>query len=125
MFVEDERVLGGISLVCADIYDATSYVRDAIELEGVDFPRNNFPAVKIARLAVDKEHQRKGIGTQLVDFSIERSRRIAEIAGCRLVVLDANEGAIEFYAGLGFQLADISRNPKNDTYPLFFDLSKR
>ena len=94
-------------------------------MEGVDFPRNNFPAVKIARLAVDKKHQRKGIGTQLVDFSIERSRKVAEIAGCRLVVLDANEEAIEFYAGLGFQLADISRNPNNDTYPLFLDLNKR
>ena len=73
VFVEEERILGAISLVCSDIYDTTSYVRDTIELEGVNFPRNNFPAVKIARLAVDKEHQKKGIGTQLVDFSIKRA----------------------------------------------------
>ena len=111
VFVEEERILGAISLVCSDIYDTTSYVRDTIELEGVNFPRNNFPAVKIARLAVDKEHQKKGIGTQLVDFSIERSRKIAEVVGCRLVVLDANEEAIEFYAGLGFQLAGHPQKP--------------
>ena len=126
VFVEGEEVLGAISLVCSEIYDGDSYVRDAIELEGVNFPRKSFPAVKIARLAVNKEHQKKGIGTQLVDFSIECSRRIAEIAGCRFIVLDANEEAIGFYVRqYKFELASLSRDPNNDTSPLFLDLNKR
>ena len=124
MFAERSNVLGAISLVCSEIYDEDSYVRDAVDLEGVGFSRRSFPAVKIARLAVSEKHQGKGIGTQLVDFSLGCSRRVAEIVGCCLVVLDANEEAIGFYARkYNFELASVS--PKRDgTSPMFLDLNR-
>lgn len=62
------------------------------------------PALKIARLAVCRETRAelRGIGEALVRFAFYTSLDLSEIAGCRLLTLDAYPDAIPFYEKLGF-----------------------
>ncbi len=52
-------------------------------------------------LAVRPSHQRKGIGTRLVDWLTE-SARVAGVASISLEMRAANDGARRFYRALGF-----------------------
>jgi predicted GNAT family N-acyltransferase len=54
--------------------------------------------VKMRQVAVDFEHQRRGVGTSLV----EHSERIAREAGFREMVLNARETAVPFYERRGY-----------------------
>ena len=62
------------------------------------------PALKIARLAVCK-HLRaghRGVGEALVRFSFYTGLDLSEVAGCRLLTLDAYPDALPFYEKLTF-----------------------
>lgn len=62
------------------------------------------PALKIARLAVNKSTRDgcRGIGEALVRFSFLTGLDLAELAGCRLLTLDAYPESLGFYQRLGF-----------------------
>jgi ribosomal protein S18 acetylase RimI-like enzyme len=62
------------------------------------------PALKIARLAVNKSTRdgSRGIGEALVRFSFLTALDLAELAGCRLLTLDAYQQSLGFYERLGF-----------------------
>jgi ribosomal-protein-alanine N-acetyltransferase len=71
--------------------------------------------LEILNLAVGREFRRRGVGTQLVGAALEA----AKIAGTRETYLEvraSNEGAIQFYARLGFQTC--GRRPKYYRDPL-------
>jgi predicted GNAT family N-acyltransferase len=55
--------------------------------------------VKMRQVAVDFEHQRRGVGSQLVAFS----ERVAREAGFREMVLNARETAVPFYERHGYE----------------------
>jgi ribosomal protein S18 acetylase RimI-like enzyme len=63
------------------------------------------PAVKVARLAVDEAFRKefRGAGEALMRFACERAFGIAELAGCRLLTLDAYPKSVGFYQTLGFK----------------------
>ena len=58
--------------------------------------REDYPAVKIGRLAVSKKYQDYDIGTKIVDFVkytfIDNNR-----TGCAFITVDALRGAVNFY----------------------------
>lgn len=84
-----------------------------------------FPSVKIARLAIDKTLQGKGLGRQLLDWCINYVQLgIMPRVGCRFLVVDSKPDAISFYQKSGFALLNTSSHHNNE-YPLmFFDLYK-
>jgi predicted N-acetyltransferase YhbS len=59
--------------------------------------------LRLARLAVSKEAQKRGIGTTLIRYvfaqALEKSLKI----GCIGVVVDAKPSAVPFYERLGFE----------------------
>jgi ribosomal protein S18 acetylase RimI-like enzyme len=55
--------------------------------------------VKMRQVAVDFEHQRRGIGSKLVAFS----EQVAREAGFREMVLNARETAVPFYERHGYE----------------------
>ncbi|MDP3741982.1 MAG: GNAT family N-acetyltransferase [Candidatus Micrarchaeota archaeon] len=62
-----------------------------------------YPAVKIARLGVNKSFVNQGVGTFLVKAAMGKiAGVIVKEIGCRFVTVDAYEQAIEFYKKLGF-----------------------
>ena len=62
------------------------------------------PVVILARLAVSQHHQGQGIGTAMLRDAFRRALQVADIAGCRAVLLHAiDDVAVTFYASHGFQ----------------------
>ena len=61
------------------------------------------PVIVLARLAVDKTAQGKGVGTGLLQDAVIRSLQAAEIAGVRAILVHAiSDAAKRFYLTYGF-----------------------
>ena len=69
------------------------------------------PCVVLARLAIDKNWQAKGLGKLLVRDAIQRIRRLQKELGIRALLIHAiDDQAINFYQHLGFKAS--SFNPR-------------
>ena len=66
-------------------------------------PKYPIPALRIARLAVDKELQGKGVGGWLLSQVFIKTIQVAEITGLYLIIVDAKETSKSFYEHYGFQ----------------------
>lgn len=84
-----------------------------------------FPAVKIARLAIDKTLQGQGFGRMILDWSISHIKlAIMPNVGCRFMVVDAKRGSIPFYEKGGFTLLNTELNHSDEHPLMFIDLCK-
>ena len=99
--LQDGRPVGYYSL-CADAIRLSKAER--LESFGKAKPHAEYPAAKIARLAVDKRKQGTGLGRRLVQHAVGQSLAVSATIGCRFVTVDAYPAATAFYAKLGFQL---------------------
>jgi GNAT superfamily N-acetyltransferase len=64
----------------------------------------DYPAIKLARLAVDTAIQGQGVGKQLVNFIIGQfTEYVMPNTGCRFLVVDAKPNSIAFYERKGFR----------------------
>jgi GNAT superfamily N-acetyltransferase len=98
-------LVGYITLLADCIILKTSE-KKRILAQLLDFHQSvfTFPALKIGRLGVQKEHQRLGIGRQLLKYTIGLAMRLnRELnVGCRFITLDAYPGSVEWYQMNGF-----------------------
>lgn len=107
-----------------------SIVSDTIEVQAIDeddgivgYPYRKYPSIKIARLAVDRKYERKGIGRFLVLASIGLAMSVSEKIGCRYLTVDSKRESISFYKKHGFKIVERhqgSEFPKMylDMYPI-------
>jgi GNAT superfamily N-acetyltransferase len=64
----------------------------------------DIPVMLLARLAVDKREQGKGLGKALLKNAVLRTMQAAEIAGLKLLLVHAkDEAAADFYRKYGFE----------------------
>lgn len=83
----------------------------------------SYPAVKICRLATDRNHRCGGIGTLIVNMIVS-SYLTDNKAGCRFITVDAYSEAMPFYTGLGF--TPLSKTDASSvTRLLYFDLKQQ
>jgi GNAT superfamily N-acetyltransferase len=79
--------------------------------------RHPVPVMILARLAVDKEHQRQGLGQALLKDALLRTAQAADIAGIRCLLVHAKDDAArQWYESWEFEPS--STNP----YHLFLML---
>ena len=79
--------------------------------------RHPVPVMILARLAVDKEHQRKGLGQALLKDALLRTAQAADIAGIRCLLVHAKDDAAQrWYASWEFE------SSPTDPYHLFLML---
>lgn len=65
--------------------------------------------VLIGRLAVDREHQGHGLGSQMLLDALLRANQGAEIIGGRAVLVHSKvAGANDFYTRHGFEVSPVS-----------------
>jgi GNAT superfamily N-acetyltransferase len=96
---EQDRVVGYHALSVASIEHG-----EATDRAQKGMPRNPIPAMLLARLAVDKTAQGKGVGAFLLRDAMTRAVSVAEQAGVRLLLVHAaNEEARSFYEQFGFE----------------------
>lgn len=96
---EQDRVVGyhALSLASIERDDASDRVRSGM-------PRHPIPAMLLARLAVDRTVQGRGIGAFLLRDAMSRALSVAEQAGMRLLLVHAvNDEARAFYEHFGFE----------------------
>lgn len=79
-----------------------------------------YPALEISELAVDKNYEGQGLGTDMVKFAINEAVDLnEEKVGCQYVILCADPEAVGFYANSNLkfipirQLQEIPREPRN------------
>lgn len=100
---DTNRVVGYFSLTVGqvDTLDAPERVRKGMG----QYP---IPVILLARLAVDKHHQGKGIGVGLLKDAIRRALMIAEQAGVRAMMTHPlNAEAARFYQTFGFEISPL------------------
>ena len=86
--------------------------------ERIDVPYKEYPAIKIARLAVDKKYERKGVGGFLLLVAVGKAFKISDEVGCRFITVDSKQDSIGFYEKRGgFGLV---KNHKNRAYPTMY-----
>jgi GNAT superfamily N-acetyltransferase len=96
---EQDRVVGyhALSLASIEHSEATDRARGGM-------PKHPIPAMLLARLAVDKTVQGRGIGAFLLRDAMSRAMSVAEQAGMRLLLVHAlNDEARAFYEHFGFE----------------------
>lgn len=99
--IDEDRVLGFATVAPGHV-----------EIEGLPnaergrLPRYPLPVLRLARLAVDRPVQGQGLGGRLLCFVLQLAGRMADDYGCVGVVVDAQPGAVEFYARNGFVPVD-------------------
>ena len=94
----NNRILGYFTLATAQV--AYQEIPDEYRIK---LPKYPIPALRIARLAVDKKLQGQGIGCWLLSQVFIKTIQVAEITGLYLIIVDAKETSKSFYEHYGFQ----------------------
>lgn len=83
----------------------------------------SYPAVKVGRLGVHKAHQRKNIGTDIMNYIKMYFVDERQKTGCRFTTVDAynNECTINFYLKNEFKFLT-EKDSKSDHRTMYFDL---
>ena len=84
----DDTVVGFYSLAVGSVEPQTAPSR---VIKGL--ARHPMPVMILARLAVDKAHQRKGLGRALLKNALLRTAQAADIAGIRCLLVHAKDDA--------------------------------
>lgn len=97
----DGALVGYITLLCDAIVLETRE-RKSLSLYHGDHPV--IPALKIARLGVSETFRatHRGAGEALMRYAASMAAALEELAGCRLLTLDAYAESAAFYERLGF-----------------------
>jgi GNAT superfamily N-acetyltransferase len=104
---EQQRVIGYYALTAASIKHV-----EAIPRAAKGMPRHPIPAVVLARLALDKSVQGRGIGAWLLLDAMRRTLTAAESVGIRVLLVHAiDDKARCFYERHGF--AASPTDPRN------------
>ena len=121
---DENRLAGYITIVCGEVVideGDPALVHD----EGLKYLYNQYPAVKIARLAVDQRVSGRGIGEALVQLCLGRAtEHVCPHVGCRFVMVDSKKEAVGFYDKMGFTMLDTPTNRGREEPVMFVDLSK-
>jgi GNAT superfamily N-acetyltransferase len=118
----ETRVRGYVTLLCTHV--KVEQFDEPLALDG-GFRYKDYPAVKLARLAVDAGLQGNGAGSALVDFAVAlAAEHIMPHAGCRFLVLDAKPNSVGFYEKKGFSKMGPVQDGEQAYTAMFIDLHK-
>lgn len=100
---------------------ASSLARDRFPKKFVrGLPPYDLPLLLLARLAVDRRFQGRGLGHALMSEALKIAMRIAGEIGCRCVITDAYREKTGWYARYGFQ--PLGEAVAGSTQKMFLDV---
>jgi GNAT superfamily N-acetyltransferase len=110
-----------------DLVGFLTLVADTIEVklveapDGVDgYQYSKYPAIKIARIAVDEECAGRGIGRFLLLWAMGTVYRVSRVVGCRYITVDAKKESVPFYEKNGFKI--IKRYAGRNFPPMYINM---
>lgn len=114
-----DKVLAGYFTITPDtIHKGRVEYSDKV----AEYPYQKYPAVKLARLAVDEQFQHRGIGTELMADFFKTARKVVKSAGGRYVTVDAKNTACAFYERFGFR--KVLSQKDSDIVSMYLDFKK-
>lgn len=117
--VYKNHVVGFITLLADTIQVKSIDEIDCVENYGY----KKYPAIKLARLAVDSKFERRGIGRFLLLASIGKAISICDSIGCRYITVDSKKEAIGFYEKYGFTM--LKGDVHNSTFlSMYYNIQK-
>jgi len=126
--LENQKELINKTFLCCHFNQLVGYItfttdiieKEEVQKEGrIKVKYGEYPAIKIARLAVDKKYEGKGAGSFLLLAAIGKALKISDEVGCRFITVDSKQDSIGFYEKRGhFELA--KKNKKNKSYPTMY-----
>ncbi len=90
-----------------------------IKLDGVSV--RQYPALKIGRIGVTKEHKHRKIGKLLIMIATWKAKDLQDVVGCRHLIVDSYFDRITFYEQFGFER--VESKPSGDTTKMFLLVS--
>lgn len=118
---EDAGLMVGFATVSA----AQIEIRDLPAAKHGRLPRYPLPVLRLARLAVDKKAQGRGVGVTLLKAVFVMARAMARDFGCIGVVVDAKPRAVAFYQRYGFTPLEVAQGQLGDRpepTPMFLEV---
>lgn len=113
------KVLAYVTTLCTQI--SVEQLQKPAPVE--KFKYTDYPAIKLARLAVDVSLQGQGIGGRLVDFVIGLAvRHVMPHTGCRFLVVDSKSQSVPFYEIKGFKRIGEAGTDNEHYITMFIDL---
>ncbi|MBK8254488.1 MAG: GNAT family N-acetyltransferase [Polyangiaceae bacterium] len=100
--VENNRIVGFATVSAAQVE-----VQNLPASKQTRLPRYPLPVLRLARLAVDKSAQGKGVGLTLLKAVFILARAMASDFGCIGVIVDAKPNAVTFYERYGFAALEL------------------
>ena len=117
MYVENE--LAGFFTITPDtLHKGRIELSDKLD----DYPYQKYPAIKLARIAVDKRFQHMGYANELMNEFFEVARDAVDVEGGRFLTVDAKKGVTGFYEKFGFRAVTSAK--ANETVPMYLDFFK-
>jgi GNAT superfamily N-acetyltransferase len=83
-------------------------------------PHYDLPLLLLARLAVDRRFQERGLGHVLISEALKIAMHIADEIGCRCIITDAYRDKTGWYARYGFHF--LSEAAAGSTQKMFLDV---
>lgn len=101
VLIDKKSICGFFTLSSAQIKRSS-----LIDESNIDLPRYPIPAIRLARLAVDKKYQKKGLGAQLLKEALIKIVNASNVVGIYLIVVEPKINAVGFYEKYGFKRLD-------------------
>lgn len=117
---DDGKIVGFATVSAAQIE-----VQDLPAGKQGRLPRYPLPVLRLARLAVDRKAQGRGVGLTLLKAVFILAKAMASDFGCVGVVVDAKPEAITFYQRYGFIELDVLQGQLGDRpepRPMFLEI---
>jgi len=118
--VGDEDIVG-----FATVAAAQTEIEDFPKSRLKKLPHYPLPALRLARLAVDRSAQGSGVGKLLLYAVFQLVQDMADSVGCIGVVVDAKADAVTFYERYGFESLEVIEgglNSRPEPLPMFLPL---
>jgi len=95
---------------------------EGARIEG--YTPKTYPCIKLARLAVDKKYEGRGIGPYLLFWVMGKFEKISREIGCRYLTVDSKRESIWFYQKYDFVLVERTKNRPHPTFYLDMYLAR-
>jgi GNAT superfamily N-acetyltransferase len=116
-------LVGYITLLC-DSLRLEGELKDSFKNKNILY--KTLPALKIGRLAVDDNYQKKGFGRTLLQLAYVYAKKISDdFCGCRFLILDAkrnkepSKDSVHFYKKMNFS---VLKERQKGTLPMYLDI---
>ena len=120
---QEKHYINATYVLLDNNYNIIAYVTlSAVSMKDIlNKIRYSCPALLIARVGVDKNHQKNGIGKKLLKFSFEKALLLHENFGCRFIIVKAKDKAFNFYKNK-LNFVPINNNDNDDFFNLYLPI---